>query len=108
MINSTLGNPASPCSLRGLYVIAYTYNWRPIMSHSAYPGNALRQTMSAVIVCALLGSCANTPGDEINYTDRPHYCRSGETPSCIEKVGKPVRCFCADKDALRELLDPNY
>ena len=70
--------------------------------------NTLRLMMSAAIACVSLVACASTPDDELDYTDRPHYCRAGETPSCIEKVGKPVRCFCADTEALRELLDPNY
>ena len=26
----------------------------------------------------------------------------------INRVGKTVRCFCADIDELRKLLDPNY
>ena len=67
-----------------------------------------RLTTFAAIACVSLAACASTPDDELDYTDRPQYCRAGETPSCIEKVGKPVRCFCADTDALRELLDPNY
>ena len=67
-----------------------------------------RRKVSVAFVCLTLNACAGNPSDEIEYTDRPHYCRAGETPSCIERVGKPVRCFCADIDELRKLLDPNY
>lgn len=70
--------------------------------------SAYRRKISSAIVCLTLTSCAGNPSDELEYADRPTYCRAGETPSCIEKVGKPVRCFCADTDELRELLDPNY
>lgn len=70
--------------------------------------SALARIICIVIFAATLVACAGAPPDELEYTDRPHYCRSGETPSCIEKIGKPIRCFCADKEALRELLDPNY
>ena len=54
----------------------------------------------------LLAGCASK--DEIPIVaEEPDMCRSGETYSCIERMGKPKRCFCADKDTLRELLEPD-
>lgn len=61
----------------------------------------------AAIACMLVSACA-TLDDGMNSADllEARKCRSGETYSCIERLGRPVRCFCADKDALRELLEP--
>ena len=54
----------------------------------------------------LLASCASK--DELPIVaETPDMCRSGETYSCIERMGKPKRCFCADKETLRELLEPD-
>lgn len=88
--------------------IAYTWSQRPIVYENASHRRTLRRTIAAIIPCLLLVACAGTQEEDLEYMDRSHECRTGETPSCIEKGGKPVRCFCADEDALRELLDPNY
>jgi len=38
--------------------------------------------------------------------DAARLCEPGRTFSCVERMGKTVRCICADKDALREVFDP--
>lgn len=60
-----------------------------------------------VIGCVSVAGCAGTGyADRATAADEPRLCRSGETYSCIERMGRPERCFCADKDTLRELLEP--
>lgn len=75
-------------------------------------GTARKQRFPGGLVIAaaslwLLAACATSPGDELQSANQPQLCADGSTPSCIEKIGKPTRCFCADRDELRELLDPH-
>ena len=66
-----------------------------------------RAFVFAVIGCTAVTGCAGTGHDDRpTAADEPRKCRSGETYSCIERMGRPERCFCADKDTLRELLEP--
>lgn len=66
---------------------------------------------AGIIVIAFTGfvlaACAS-PGrpDDPAYAKQRARCNVNETFSCIERMGEPVRCFCADKDTLRELLYP--
>jgi hypothetical protein len=53
-----------------------------------------------------LAGCAHEPDMRVASDRQQTPCHSGETFSCVERLGKPMHCFCADKDALRELLDP--
>ena len=34
-------------------------------------------------------------------------CPADRTPTCVERMGQPARCFCADRDALRRALEPD-
>ncbi len=34
-------------------------------------------------------------------------CPVGSAPLCLERMGEPVRCFCADRDAMRQVLEPD-
>lgn len=61
----------------------------------------------AALAAISLTACAAParPGDP-SYAKERARCNVNETFSCIERMGEPVRCFCADKDTLRELLNP--
>lgn len=54
-----------------------------------------------------LAGCAGQPetGDSA-AADAPQRCDFDETWSCVKRLGHAERCFCADKDTLRELLEP--
>ena len=69
--------------------------------------NRLTIRGTAVAIIALLVGCAtpgNTPDSEMaGQIERCHF---DETWSCVERMGHAERCFCADKDTLRELLEP--
>jgi hypothetical protein len=69
--------------------------------------HALKGLSVAMLASTMLVACASAPDDEIHSAKKTYYCVGGDIPSCIEKVGKPIRCFCANEDDLRELLDPN-
>jgi len=34
-------------------------------------------------------------------------CAADRAPVCLEKMGKPYRCFCADRDTMRRALEPD-
>lgn len=61
----------------------------------------------AVALVTLLAACA-TPGDAADpeMARQAERCHFDETWSCVERMGHAERCFCADKDTLRELLEP--
>jgi|GEM_PF-2406203 len=66
----------------------------------------------ACVAALFLSGCAAqpSPGQPLAADDPARnpsrLCEPGRTFSCVERVGKPVRCVCADKDALREVFDP--
>jgi hypothetical protein len=75
---------------------------------------AFARIFKTLLVTALLSACAS---QEDPYADLPPLdldaakqsmnCPSGTTPACEERMGKPVHCFCADRDALQRILEPN-
>ncbi len=70
----------------------------------------------AVILVVLLSGCASSNEySEAEYRvdareeARDLNCATGETPSCIERMGQPTKCFCSSKDDLERILeDPLY
>jgi hypothetical protein len=57
---------------------------------------------------AIIAACAENPSairdaDEKKSALR---CAGHETLSCIEKLGKTVRCSCSSRDDLREIMEP--
>jgi len=66
-----------------------------------------------VTAVTLLGACAAQ--EPIEYGPRPDMgeiallldCPSDRTPACLERMGKPYKCYCMDKDALRRLMEPD-
>ena len=52
--------------------------------------------------CADNPSAIRDPGEE----RRALRCADHETLSCIEKMGKVVRCSCSSRDDLRRILEP--
>lgn len=55
-----------------------------------------------------MSGCANSNETALaDERDIPK-CSFDETYSCVERMGRPTRCFCADKDTLRELLEPTF
>jgi hypothetical protein len=69
---------------------------------------AIGRTAGIGLLCMIVFTgCAGPEAiDEADRPDAPRRCGFGETYSCVERIGRPVRCFCADKDTLRELLEP--
>lgn len=59
-------------------------------------------TASAAVMAGCAGAAEPDTAADVDVPK----CRSGETYSCVERMGRRVRCFCADKDTLRELLEP--
>ena len=77
------------------------------MRNTARTNKILSRIFAATMIAATLSGCASDPAEKLYYASQPQLCRSGDAPSCITKQGKAMRCFCADKEALRELLDPD-
>ena len=57
-------------------------------------------------LCLPIAGCTNTDAVSPASSGATPRCGVNETYSCVERIGHPVRCFCADKDTLRELLEP--
>ena len=57
---------------------------------------------------AILAACADNPSAirDPGEGQRALNCASHETLSCVEKMGKTVRCTCSSRDDLREILEP--
>jgi len=55
-----------------------------------------------IAACADNPSAIRDPGEDQRALD----CASHETLSCVEKMGKTVRCTCSSRDDLREILEP--
>ena len=69
--------------------------------------NCLRVACTTATLALLLSACAS-PGDvsDAEMAEQAKRCHFDETWSCVERMGHAERCFCADKDTLRELLEP--
>ena len=76
-----------------------------------------RSYLFAVFVLTLLGGCASSPTEysEAEYQvdsreeARDLDCAVNETPSCVERMGRPTKCFCSSKDDLERIFeDPLY
>jgi len=70
-----------------------------------------RTTRLATCVIALLlvlagGSATKDPYLLSDNQTRPP-CPSDLTYSCVEYLGKKMRCFCASRDELRGILEPD-
>lgn len=61
----------------------------------------------AVAFTGAFSACAG-PGETADpeLAQQAERCHFDETWSCVERMGQAERCFCADKDTLRELLEP--
>ncbi len=61
----------------------------------------------AVAASSVLLACASSPdAHDSAIAEEAERCHFDETWSCVERMGHAERCFCADKDTLRELLEP--
>jgi type IV pilus biogenesis protein CpaD/CtpE len=64
------------------------------------------------LAVALLAACASEPPAErrplldMAKIRKILNCPGSKTPACTQHVGRTTRCFCADNDALEEILDP--
>lgn len=61
----------------------------------------------------LMGACAgHRPGPEPRYAsteliEQAMNCPDHLTPMCLERIGRPYRCVCSDRDELRRILEPD-
>lgn len=64
----------------------------------------------ATLSLAVLAGCASGDGAKTTVGtngDAPValVCRHGGMPTCIENLGRRTQCFCADEQAMRDLLE---
>lgn len=78
------------------------------------PGMETRKAQLAATLAVLcgIGACATTgpappPDFDMAEIRRLMGCDSDQAPVCTERMGKPYECFCADRDALRRILEPD-
>jgi hypothetical protein len=78
------------------------------MSRNSISGRTTPIGLVGVILVGILTGCAgaaNRSLDRAHPAEAKAYCRSGGTPMCFERLGKPVSCTCATRDDLVRLLD---
>lgn len=71
------------------------------------------RTLLVLLGAALMGACATS---EDPYADLPPLdlekiklslnCPTDTTAVCHERQGQQVRCYCASRDGLRRILEP--
>lgn len=61
----------------------------------------------AIGIAGPLAACATRDqAPDPGMAQHAERCHFDETWSCVKRMGHTERCFCADKDTLRELLEP--
>jgi hypothetical protein len=74
---------------------------------------AVTRILKTLFVAAALSACASQdpyadlPPLDLDAVKQSMNCPNGTTPACEERMGQPVHCFCADRDALQRILEPN-
>jgi len=63
--------------------------------------------MGAAALLVLFAGCASSGSTTTEADARKRLCPPGLTPSCVEYLGKKMRCFCGTKEDLREIFDPD-
>lgn len=64
--------------------------------------------LAGILWLVFVAGCAGERGryaEQSQPAGKKVLCRSGDTPACFERLGKPVRCTCARRDDLVRLLD---
>lgn len=57
--------------------------------------------------CAASGPSAPAPRLDMAEIRQMLDCPLDTSPVCTERIGKPYHCFCADRDALQRILEPD-
>jgi len=87
------------------------------MSTNHHKKSRSHSYLLAVFLLTLFGGCALTPSEDgdaqYHVASREEAidlnCASHETPSCMERMGQPTKCFCSSRDDLERILeDPLY
>lgn len=69
--------------------------------------HTLRAPILLAVLLAIAACASDRPGRVVQTSEAAQRaCPTDKTFSCVERMGEVVRCFCADKDALRDLLEP--
>jgi len=62
--------------------------------------------LAAIAFAGCTASAQRQPQPDMAAIRQLLNCPGSRTPTCIQHLGKTTRCYCADQDALQELLDP--
>jgi hypothetical protein len=67
-----------------------------------------RLMMPAILASACSSTTAVEPRPEIDMAVIRAYlnCPPGTTPTCSQHTGQKTQCFCADEDALKQIMNP--
>lgn len=68
---------------------------------------ALLATAAGAAGCATSDSQQETLSLDMAEVREMLDCPHDLTAVCTERVGKPYHCFCADRDALQRILEPD-
>jgi hypothetical protein len=69
-----------------------------------YPRTGILTLMSALLLTA---GCATDSPPMLSNARYASLCPGNQTPSCVEYLGKTMRCQCSTRDGLQEILELN-
>ena len=61
---------------------------------------------AALVAVLLVSGCASSGSAAPVPVAQDSLCPPGLTPSCVEYNGDKLRCFCGNREDLREVLEP--
>ena len=68
--------------------------------------------VTILMIFVMVACTSRQPAPEPRYPDSETIkalmdCPMDRTPVCLERMGRPYRCFCGDREALQEILEPD-
>ena len=74
---------------------------------------AIARICKVLFVAAMLSACASKdpyadlPPLDLEAVKQSMNCPTGTAATCEEHMGHKVRCYCADRETLRRILEPD-
>jgi len=63
--------------------------------------------VATLCACASKDPYADLPPLDLETVKQSMNCPTGTAAICEERIGQKVRCYCADRDMLRRILEPD-
>ncbi len=60
-----------------------------------------------LVACAPVEPPQRPPGPDMVEVAKQLNCRAGLTATCEQRMNRPTSCYCADRDSLQMILEPD-